>query len=278
MTVACALAATAGHADDVTTPVDSAAPPAALACFADHHGGVVTRDEGGGWGLAVNGGRLVVPWDDGQRKTLDDRLEKPDVEDILALGYPRGPIGPVVVVDFDPGRVRHEGVLRARYGKDAAAVRAALVDVDFVGQRVRVHRLVAPALARVAARLVEQVRANPSLRAFVVGGLGGTVQWRNIAGTNRLSTHAFGTAIDLVVSQSDYWRWQRAADGTIAWRNRIPAAIVEAFEAEGFAWGGRWFHYDTMHFEYRPELFDPRCAVTATAHGPPKADVDVLRR
>jgi hypothetical protein len=24
-------------------------------------------------------------------------------------------------------------------------------------------------------------------------------------------------------------------------------------------WGGRWYHYDTMHFEYRPELFDPRC-------------------
>lgn len=19
-------------------------------------------------------------------------------------------------------------------------------------------------------------------------------------------------------------------------------------------WGGRWYHYDTMHFEYRPEI------------------------
>ena len=32
-----------------------------------------------------------------------------------------------------------------------------------------------------------------------------------------------------------------------------------AVEAEGFAWGGRWFYFDTMHFEYRPELFDPTC-------------------
>ena len=39
------------------------------------------------------------------------------------------------------------------------------------------------------------------------------------------------------------------------WRNRFPQAIVDAFEAEGFIWGGRWYHYDTMHFEYRPELF-----------------------
>ncbi|NUM57423.1 MAG: M15 family metallopeptidase, partial [Bdellovibrionaceae bacterium] len=27
------------------------------------------------------------------------------------------------------------------------------------------------------------------------------------------------------------------------------------FESEGFIWGGKWNHYDTMHFEYRPELF-----------------------
>ncbi|WP_265937085.1 M15 family metallopeptidase [Aliarcobacter butzleri] len=26
------------------------------------------------------------------------------------------------------------------------------------------------------------------------------------------------------------------------------------FEKYGFIWGGRWYHFDTMHFEYRPEL------------------------
>ena len=30
--------------------------------------------------------------------------------------------------------------------------------------------------------------------------------------------------------------------------------IVRIFEKHGFIWGGRWYHYDTMHFEYRPEL------------------------
>jgi hypothetical protein len=29
---------------------------------------------------------------------------------------------------------------------------------------------------------------------------------------------------------------------------------VAVFERHGFIWGGRWAHYDTMHFEYRPEL------------------------
>jgi hypothetical protein len=45
----------------------------------------------------------------------------------------------------------------------------------------------------------------------------------------------------------------------VRWANQIPQVIVDAFEAEGFIWGGRWYHYDTMHFEYRPELLDPAC-------------------
>jgi hypothetical protein len=37
-------------------------------------------------------------------------------------------------------------------------------------------------------------------------------------------------------------------------REGYPQAIVDAFEAEGFIWGGKWHSFDFMHFEYRPEL------------------------
>jgi hypothetical protein len=30
--------------------------------------------------------------------------------------------------------------------------------------------------------------------------------------------------------------------------------VMKAFEAYGFIWGGKWMFYDTMHFEYRPEI------------------------
>ena len=33
-----------------------------------------------------------------------------------------------------------------------------------------------------------------------------------------------------------------------------PETFIEAFERRGFVWGGKWFFYDTMHFEYRPEI------------------------
>jgi hypothetical protein len=39
-------------------------------------------------------------------------------------------------------------------------------------------------------------------------------------------------------------------------RNRLPVEIVQIFEKHGFIWGGKWEHFDTMHFEYRPELLD----------------------
>jgi hypothetical protein len=30
--------------------------------------------------------------------------------------------------------------------------------------------------------------------------------------------------------------------------------VIRIFEEEGFIWGGKWAMYDTMHFEYHPEL------------------------
>jgi hypothetical protein len=78
---------------------------------------------------------------------------------------------------------------------------------------------------------------------------------RSIAGTNRLSAHGHGIAVDIAIKRSDYWRWNTpGADGRYAYKNSIPFEIVAVFEKHGFIWGGKWSHYDTMHFEYRPEL------------------------
>ena len=63
--------------------------------------------------------------------------------------------------------------------------------------------------------------------------------------------------MDVNVACGDYWRWRRPL--STGYRNRLPAGIVTAFEAEEFIWGGRWYHFDTMHFEYRPEFFRGYC-------------------
>jgi hypothetical protein len=145
----------------------------------------------------------------------------------------------------------------ATYGASRAEVSSRLTKVKFFGVRYPFHRLAAPALERVVARLEPQVKTNPSLLPFLKN-IGGTWSWRKIARSKSLSTHAFGIAIDINVARSHYWRWKRRGE-PLVWRNRVPQAIVDAFEAEGFIWGGRWQHFDTMHFEYRPELLAPGC-------------------
>jgi hypothetical protein len=56
-----------------------------------------------------------------------------------------------------------------------------------------------------------------------------------------------------------YWQW--TADSNAEWytvpysgRFHPPEPVVKAFEAYGFCWGGKWPLFDTMHFEYRPEI------------------------
>jgi hypothetical protein len=227
--------------------------PAFLACAVEHYVGraEVGRD---GWTLRLPDGSSV-PYDDGRAKTTAERIAGPDVEDMFALGYPTGAVAAVTDAERDPGRVRVEPLFRATYGASSADVSAALVKVRFAGHTVLFHRRAAAALSRVSARLDGLVRSDPSLGRYV-RELGGTFSARAIAGTDRTSAHSWGIAIDIDTSQSDYWR---NAAVPLVWRNRIPASIVTAFESEGFIWGGRWFHFDTMHFEYRPELFDPRC-------------------
>jgi hypothetical protein len=86
--------------------------------------------------------------------------------------------------------------------------------------------------------------------------LGGTYTCRAVADTGQTSMHAWGAAIDINPAYSDYWLWRHTTGGLPPYVNRIPPEIVAAFERHGFIWGGRWAHFDTMHFEYRPELLD----------------------
>jgi D-alanyl-D-alanine carboxypeptidase len=233
-------------------PADADGPPAAFRCLAGHYAGRAVKT-GATWSLELPDG-TTVPYDDGRAKKTAERIASPDVEDIFAIGYRTGAIAPVTDAEQDPGRVRLEPLFRATYGANEREVSAALTTVRFAGKAVRFHRRAAPALERVARRIDELRRADPTLGRFFEE-LGGTYATRAIAGTDRTSAHAWGIALDIDTSKADYWR--NTPKG--GWRNRIPQAIVDAFEAEGFVWGGRWFHYDTMHFEYRPELTDPRC-------------------
>lgn len=226
----------------------------------------------------IDGNDLV--WRDGTRMTIDDgrgaksyeeMLLRPDLKDMLQMGYPAGrswPTPPRIEGGRipDPGRIRNSDFFTKMYGDCAkGSVTRHLVEVvwlpNIAPQRLLVTRVngVADKLTAVS-RELEALSA--SFRPYLVPSAGAFV-CRPIAGTERTSAHGWGIAIDIAVARSDYWRWQKGAgkgpEGTatakaITWRNRVPAEIIEIFERHGFIWGGKWLHYDTMHFEYRPEL------------------------
>lgn len=197
-----------------------------------------------------DGTRMV--WDDGIERDADALIESPDIEDMFHYAYSLAEAGALTPgINEDPGRIRNEAFFRKLYGSSAREVEATLASIAWVGNsRVQATRLfdVHTRLERVARAL----EADPELIPYGESP-GGGFNWRVIAGTDLLSVHAFGAAFDINTGFADYWRWAEGT-GPIAYRNRIPLAVVALFEREGFIWGGRWYHYDTMHFEYRPEL------------------------
>lgn len=170
--------------------------------------------------------------------------------------YPAGPGGRYPEKDADPGRTRNETLLKLLYGATDSRVRANCEHVSFLGTSLLVSSRhgVAAALSRVAARLEKLSAADPALLRYILPS-SGAFSWRTIAGSKRLSTHSFGIAIDLNVATGPYWRWASASSPSVRKaKEHYPQAIVDAFEAEGFIWGGKWSHFDFMHYEYRPEL------------------------
>jgi len=217
-------------------------------------------------------------YDDGKKKSADERIDEPDMEDMFEQVYPLTNPTEKVEKDFDPGRARVEEFFKLLYGATEKEVSANLKTVDFCGTKVRFNAKcgAAEALAEVAKELDTLIGKQPSVKVFTQE-LGGTFQWRTIAGTKRLSNHSFGTAIDLNVKKSAYWRWSRPETLATFSRKDWPTELIEIFERHGFVWGGKWWHYDTMHFEYRPELLAFAKATGGIKASPPPKDPEPVK-
>ncbi len=200
-------------------------------------------------------------WRDGTRMKLaagDDSSFEAMLRDgsILAMmrePYPASLSTPAFGTDDDPGRIRNRAFFDKMYGDcRRGEVAPHLVPVIWLprhwGGPLRVTAIngVAAELAAVS----EALDAAPDDVTRYLYPPGGTYDCRAVADAGQASMHGWGAAIDINVAHSDYWHWHRDAPPP----RPIPAVIIETFARHGFIWGGDWSHYDTMHFEYRPEL------------------------
>ncbi len=200
--------------------------------------------------LLFSDGTAIV-YDDGREKSFTEKLDDCDVEDMFSMTYDVEADIPAYLDDC--GRGRCEALFKKMYGRNEAEARSHLVSVKWFGQNIQFTEVnsAADQLKRVAAELAQK----PELRKYLTGAT--TFYWRKVRGANRQSAHSYGIAIDINTSYSNYWLWSnpgKSETAKLKYENRIPIDIVKVFEKYGFIWGGRWYHYDTMHFEYRPEL------------------------
>ncbi|HBJ76676.1 MAG TPA: hypothetical protein DDY68_02230 [Porphyromonadaceae bacterium] len=196
--------------------------------------------------------KSYLVYDDGEKKNFIDKLNNSDIEDMFCIEYKTSIRVPSYLEDA--GRIRSDCFFRKIYGNTREEVEKNLDTLNWFGSTIKVNRKndVIYKLKKVR----EELKNDVELSKYLIGSAG-SYYWRKISGTDRLSMHSYGIAIDINVEHSSYWRWSNPNASeldTIEYENRIPLKIVHIFERYGFIWGGRWYHFDTMHFEYRPEL------------------------
>lgn len=172
------------------------------------------------------------------------------------------------------GADHHPAFRAALYGSSSrGGAESRLVKTALFGKTVTVHKRIVEPVRRVDAAVMAAAAKDEETAAFLqgLGSLGG-YNWREIRGTSRRSFHSWGLAIDVqpkrLGGRPTFWEWERErnADWMLVPLERRwspPRAVIAAFEKEGFIWGGKWDLYDTMHFEYRPELHELRKVISA---------------
>ncbi|MCL2066248.1 MAG: M15 family metallopeptidase [Treponema sp.] len=137
--------------------------------------------------------------------------------------------------------------------------------IDFLGHSLSIHSGISQTMILIDEIITNESKTSPAVRQWIdnLGTVAGW-NWRSVASSGNRSMHSYGIAIDLLPKNlgglATYWLWT-ARDNPQWWnipysgRYHPPDEVIRTFESFGFIWGGKWGNYDTMHFEYRPEIF-----------------------
>ena len=179
----------------------------------------------------------------GQRLEIPSRrdLRSPPARPALTIAPPHGL--PELLAQFGDiyAHLREDGTLDPRWETEQLA-RAPLPfpialswDPAKQVRNLYCHRRLVPVFPAVFAE-IERRRLRGKVRSF-----GGCFNFRAKRSGNKLSTHAWGVAIDLNPETNGMGREGDMAPG-----------IVKVFESFGFTWGGRWSGRgkDPMHFQF----------------------------
>ncbi|MBE6087462.1 MAG: M15 family metallopeptidase [Clostridium beijerinckii] len=203
--------------------------------------------------IIMKSGKKII-YDDKKEKNHEVKLTNPDLQDMLEQDYPLEKNTEIMDKNFDPGRARHYELLSEVYGNSKGAIEKNLASLKYGYTNYQFNKQNnANASLEAALKELMPLAKSRSDIGSILYPASGTFNYRVISGTGRLSPHSYGIAIDLKSDKRDYWKWSSEKAG----KERLsdyPKELVEAFEKNNFVWGGKWGHFDILHFEYRPEI------------------------
>ncbi len=171
------------------------------------------------------------------------------------------------------GLYRHNSRIRAKsfvfydciYGKNRGEVEAHLKKIPIFKRKLyfNTENNAAKSIENVVNQIVEVAKQDKAIAQWIKSIRKiYTYNPRNIAEAEVKSMHSYGIALDFRFYREKgyvYWLWSSIFDPEwwdipMKKRYQMPDKVISIFESNGFVWGGKWRKFDTMHFEYRPEI------------------------
>jgi len=149
------------------------------------------------------------------------------------------------------------------YGLSEKEMADNLVDINFQGHTVKVHKLALNAFQKVNDAITKANLGYSFISVF-------TYNWREAVGVSekKTSLHSWGIAIDINGSTNPYcpYQWNTYSNLSSEQKEKckngervtdIPDAVVNIFQANCFKWGGAWdTSKDSMHFEWHQNCYN----------------------
>ena len=207
----------------------------------------------------------AIHFQDGRMLT-EEHLDRRERCDPIFYRYSLEPLTQPIAPSDTPVRLCTD-LQEVLWGRTEDQIREHARSTTFFDRRMFLNDLAVQALREVEEDVLAISAADPEVASWI-DDVDITYSFinRGIAGTSTRSQHAWGLAVDLVPTSYEglqvYWRWTRAWNRSgwhripLEQRWSPPEAVVEIFERHGFLWGGKWAHFDNIHFEYRPEILE----------------------
>ena len=208
----------------------------------------------------INGKEIY--YENGKMLSKENLAQSEDFEPI----FYRYRVGPLTSIPNPAGfpENRSSDFLDALIGSTEEEIRQSSQWVGFLDHKAYMHKICVEPLKKVETQIYAEAKQSKEVRLFLSRlSVVYSMKRRKIAGSDRLSYHAYGLALDIIPKsykgKDVYWRWSNLIEpdwGSIPFSERWhpPFEVIKAFEDNGFVWGGKWYHFDTVHFEYRPEI------------------------